>query len=121
MSTDTMTFQHAEYASGKWNTLSLFEQMGNIGSEIERTIKWRNSGNTEYCIQAFYRALELMYFTIKDQKNRTRLKELTRVNEVLIDYFLFDNQYKSTDKLWQNYFYAFAYAARNAKRKRQVL
>ncbi|HEX2956703.1 MAG TPA: hypothetical protein VHO70_07720 [Chitinispirillaceae bacterium] len=111
-----MIFQHAEYASGKWFTMSLCEQMGNIGSEIERTISWRNKGNREYSIQAFYRALELLYFTIKDKKNRKRLRELTRVKEVLIDYFLFDNQYKSTDKLWQNYFYAFAYAARNAKR-----
>lgn len=61
---------------------------------------------------AFERALELLSFTISDKKNKNRLKELTRLNEVLVDYFAFDNEYGSSDKLWQNYFYAFNYLAR---------
>jgi hypothetical protein len=34
------------------------------------------------------------------------------VRECLVDYFMFDNEYGSSDELWQQYFYGFAYAAR---------
>jgi len=61
---------------------------------------------------AFERALELLDLTISDSKNIKRLKELLRLRETLADYFAFENEYKSTDKSWQNYFYAFNFAAR---------
>ena len=60
----------------------------------------------------FERALELLSLTIDDKKNIKRLKELTRVYETLADYFVFENQYNSSDKLWQNYFFAFNWVAR---------
>ena len=41
---------HKELASGKWFVLSFFEQMANIGSEIERTISWRKKGTPDYAI-----------------------------------------------------------------------
>lgn len=108
-----MKFQHKLLAKSKWNKLSFFEQMANIGAEVGRAINWKNKKNLKYAQLAFYRSLELLYLTIADKKNQRRLKELCRLKEVLIDYFVFDNQYKSNDKLWQNYFYGFNYAARN--------
>ena len=84
--------------------------MANIGSEVERAIKWRDK-NAEYSRFASDRALELLDLTISDIKNRSRLKELFRLREVLADYFYFDNIYKSTDQSWQRYFYSFNYAA----------
>jgi hypothetical protein len=105
------TFYHQELAAGRWRELSFFEQMANVGSEIERTIKWREK-NEEFSRLAFERGLELLDLTIADPKNRDRLKELTRVREALVDYFMFANEYGSSDKLWQNYFYGFNYAAR---------
>lgn len=33
-----MSALHRELAAGRWYTLSLVEQMANIGSEIERTM-----------------------------------------------------------------------------------
>jgi hypothetical protein len=107
-----MSYLHQELAGGKWNAISFFEQMANIGSEIGRTMAWR-SKNTPYSQQAFDRALELLDLTINDSKNAGRLKELLRVREILIDYFQCDNQYGSNDTLWENYFYCFNYAARN--------
>ena len=106
-----MKYQHKELAGGRWFKFSFFEQMANIGSEVERTIIWRDK-NKEYSVKAIERALELLELTVEDIKNRSRLKELNRVRESLIDYFYFDNQFASSDKLWQNYFYAFSYAAR---------
>ena len=107
-----MNIQHKELAGGRWNNLSFFEQMANVGSEVERTIKWKNKNNKEYSDLAFFRALELLDLTIADPKNISRLKEIVRVREALADFFAFDNTYHSTDKSWQNYFYAFSWAAR---------
>lgn len=102
---------HKNLASGRWFELSLVEQLANVGSDIERTIQWKNKGDLLYSQQAFERALDLLDLTIADPKNRKRLKEIVRLREVLADYFVFDNEYKSTDKAWQNYFFAFNYAA----------
>lgn len=107
-----MEIQHKNLAGGKWNELNFFEQMANVGSEVERTIKWKNKGNVEYSQMAFDRALELLDLTIENEKSRSHLKELLRVREVLADYFAFENDYHSTDKSWQNYFYSFNFAAR---------
>lgn len=107
-----MNLQHKKLASGNWNKLTLIKQMANVGSEVERTISWKNKGNLEYSRMAFIRALELLDLTITCDKNRKRLKELTRVREALVDYFESDNQFSSSDKLWQKYFFAFNYSAR---------
>lgn len=107
-----MEIQHKNLAAGRWGELSFFEQMANVGSEVERALKWREKNNPEYSRMAFERALELLDLTIEDQKNSTRLKELLRLREVLADYFAFENEYNSTEKSWRNYFYAFNFAAR---------
>ena len=106
-----MNYQHKELAQGRWFKLLFFEQMANIGSEVERAIKWR-AKNKDYSQGAFERVLELIDLTVDDPKNKSRLRELLRLREVLADYFCFDNIYGSTDKKWQNYFWAFNYAAR---------
>jgi hypothetical protein len=111
---DTMTFRHEKLASGAWFAMPFFDQMANIGAEVGRAINWK-SKNKDYATNAVERALELLWLTIDDIKNRSRLKELTRVREILIDYFFFENDYKSSDTSWQNYFNAFAYAARRNK------
>jgi hypothetical protein len=102
---------HKHLAAGRWFELSLVEQLANVGMDIERTMQWKKRGNLEYSQQAFERALELLYLTIKDPKNKGRLKELTRARELLIDYFVYDNEYGSSDEFWHNYFFDFNYAA----------
>jgi len=108
-----MNYQHKELAQGRWFAMSLFEQLANVGSEVERAIAWRNK-KKEYSTRAVERALELLELTINDHKHRkfSRLKELSRLKEVLLDFFYGDNQYSSSDELFRKYFYAFAYAAR---------
>lgn len=100
-----MIYQH-------WRSLTFFEQMAHIGSEVARAIAWRGKGNGEYSRKAVERSLELLFLTIDSPQNKRRLKELTRLRETLIDYFLGQNQYGSADELWQKYFYGFNYAAR---------
>jgi GH43 family beta-xylosidase len=106
-----MTAQHPSLAAGRWQTFSLVEQLANIGSEVERALNWLNKSNPEYSRLAFLRALELLGLTIADPRNLRRLKELTRLREALLDFFLGDNEFHSTEKSWRGYFYAFAYAS----------
>lgn len=106
-----MNLQHQRLASGKWLKLSFLQQMANIGSEVQRTILWKDKKNAEYSHLALFRALELIDLTVADVKNVNRLREILRVRELLVDYFLGDNIYASTDVFWQKYFYAFNYAA----------
>ena len=106
----SLIYQHKNLAQGRWLEFSFFEQMANIGSEVERAIKWREK-NAEYGRLASDRALELLDLTIADPKNLKRLKELFRLREVLADYFYFDNIYKSNVQNWRSYFKAFNYAA----------
>jgi vacuolar-type H+-ATPase catalytic subunit A/Vma1 len=107
-----MNITHKQLAAGRWRELNFAEQMANIGSEIERTISWKKKGNEAYSRLAFERALELIDFTLIDEKSKPRLKEILRVRESLADYFVFENSYHSTDESWQKYFYFFTYAAR---------
>lgn len=108
-----MTFQHNNAASGRWFAFSLLEQMANIGSEVFRSIQWKNKGNEEYCSMAFERALELFDLTMADPKNLHRLREIARARELFADFFYGGNKYGATAESWQKYFYAFNYAARN--------
>lgn len=103
---------HKELSAARWFELSLFDQMANVGMDVDRAIRRRQKGDLDGSKHAFDRALELINLTFLDPKHRNhRLKEIGRVREALIDYFVYDNEYGSSDELWQNYFYAFNYAA----------
>jgi len=110
-----MTAVHRDLAAGRWFELPLVEQLAHVGSEIERTMRWRSKGNEEYARRAFERALELLDLTIADAKHRARLRELTRLREVLADFFWFHNRYGSSDESWRRYFHAFTHAAAIAR------
>jgi len=107
-----MSYQHKVLAAGRWKQLSFLEQMANIGSEVERALNWRAKHNDTYCQQAFERSLELIDLTLDSVKGFARLKELTRLREVIADYFFGSNQFISSDSLWRKYFSGFTYAAR---------
>ena len=107
-----MSYQHKDLAAGRWGKLSFFEQMANIGSEVERVINWRTKKNADYSQKAFERALELIDITLENTVIFTHLKEIARMREAIVDYFLGVNQFMSTESLWRNYFSHFTYAAR---------
>ncbi len=107
-----MTYQHKEMARGKWRQMSLAWQMANIGSEVFRAIKSRQTNREKSADLAFERALELFDLTLQDKKNSKRLREIARARETFVDYFMFDNQYNQTPEMINNYFLAFNYLAR---------
>ena len=107
-----MSYQHKELAAGRWSKLSFFEQMANIGSEVERALNWRVKNNADYAQKAFERALELIDLTLENTRNYSHLKEITRMREAVVDYFFGTNQFMSTEASWRKYFLCFSYAAR---------
>src|SRR3990172_395208 len=100
-----MNIQHAKLQKGGWQKLKLIEQLANVGSEVERAIRWKNKNNAQYSRLAFFRALELLDFSLSDPKNVDRLLEIARLREVLVDYFVGENTYASSDEIWHRYFY----------------
>jgi hypothetical protein len=106
--------QHRDLASGRWWQLSLAEQLGHVGSEISRAVRW-TSRNPDMAQGALYRALELLDLALADPRQRTslaRLREIARAREVVADFFAGTNQYGSTASSIQKYFDAYAMAAR---------
>jgi len=101
---------HKKLAIGRWQKMSFFEQMANIGSEVERSANWKEKDKYNFEL-AVERALELMDQTINDKKNKKRLRELCRLREVFVDW-RFENNYKSSLQTWRSYFYPFISAHR---------
>lgn len=110
-----MPYHYKKLADGRWNELTFFEQMANLGSEVHRALNWREKGNEEYARLAFERSLELFDLTIADPENISRLKEICRAREAWVDYYAYSNEYNSTQEQWEKYFLAFNWAANRLK------
>ncbi len=106
-----MSHQHTGLAEGRWHTMSLMEQLGNVGSEVGRASRWKEK-DPQACEKAFIRALELLDLTTQDPRWKGRRKELTRVREFLCDASLGGDVYGSDFASLDRYFYYFAVAAR---------
>ncbi len=106
-----MAIQHKNLAAGGWQKLSLMEQMGNIGSEINCALNWRDKDQKLY-ENAIDRALELLDLTISDPRWQNRLKEIVRTRELLCDAMFGGKEYKTTLEDLNRYFFHFALASR---------
>ena len=102
---------HAALAEGKWQKLSLAEQMGNIGSEVSRAA--RAEGKDEKLFwSAVTRGCELFDLTLADPRWRGRRLEIARAREVFADAVTGGTLYHSLLKDLLRYFDVFALAAR---------
>lgn len=113
-----MTLQHRDIGSGRWFSMSLAEQMANIGSEVSRASGW-SGRNPDLARAALHRALELIDLTLDDPRHRRsfpRLREIARTREVLVDLFEGRNEYGTDVPSLQRYFDQFAVAAHSARR-----
>jgi len=109
-----MAHQHAQLAAGQWQTMSLVEQLANVGSDVARAHRWQGK-DPQLCEKAFVRALELLDLTIGDARWKGRKKELTRVRELLCDAMLGGKEYNTDLAGLDRYFYPFAVAARSGR------
>ncbi|MBI2097072.1 MAG: hypothetical protein HYT40_02910 [Candidatus Sungbacteria bacterium] len=107
---------HTSMAMGRWRELTFLEQMGNIGSEVGRMrlVEGRSPGESE---KALERALELIDLTRADPRWSTpsRLKELCRLREIMMDAAEGGHEYNSALEDIDRYLMQFAKAARRDK------
>jgi hypothetical protein len=108
-----MEYLHPTLANGRWHTMTLAEQLGNVGSEYERALRWKEKRHAKYFEGALARMLELLDLTISDPRWRNhRLKELCRLREAVCDELVNDKREYPDSRDFKNYFYFFAYTAR---------
>lgn len=106
--------QHPGLAAGRWFSLSLAEQLGNVGSEVSRALRWKNKDASLFD-KAIVRALELLDLTIGDSRWKGRLKELTRLREFLCDAWFDGAEHRTQLQDLDRYLFHFAIVARNKK------
>lgn len=100
----------------RWATLSLSEQMGNVGSEVGRAIRAHSSQNHDRFDRALGRALELFDLTIADPRwSGGRRRELCRAREEFCRLFFDESVDPASAPGLERYFLHFATAA-NAQR-----
>jgi len=107
------TAQHKTLAAGRWFTLSLAEQLGNVGSEVGRAVAGWQRNDVHKTEHALDRALELLDLTLEDSRWKGRRKEIARAREVLCGVFYDGETYNTTPADLEKYFFQFALAARN--------
>jgi hypothetical protein len=94
----------------KWAEMDMFNQMGNIGSEVGRALAAKRQGKTQRCQAAFYRGLDLIDETARiwAVQKKPSLKELLYARELFAESITTDN----VDLTLETYFMQFAIAAR---------
>jgi len=104
-------YMHKELAEGRWENMSICEQMANIGSEVNRAIAWKNKHNKERTELAAERAIELIDLSVDGalkKGNSTALKEFCRLREVVADCLYDCGIYDISDQEVKNIFFPYA-------------
>lgn len=93
-----------------WSEMDIFNQMGNIGSEVGRALAAKRQGKTDRCQAAFSRGLDLIDATASDwaAKKYPGLKELLYARELFAESITTDK----VDPTLEAYFMQFAIAVR---------
>lgn len=98
----------------KWSKLDIFNQMGNIYSEVGRSFKTREESTSFEDNKALIRAIDLFDATILAQTNAKspKAKEVLRSKEQYLEIFADKNASKQSIQDLDRYFMQFAIAAR---------
>ena len=109
-----MSYQHKDLAAGRWNQLSFFEQMANIGSDVFRAGKWKDKDENIFW-NAVERAMELFDLTLEDKRWKGRLREIARTRETFCDAVFDGKEYNTSFDDLNKYFLIFAKAVQLGK------
>ena len=86
----------------------MFEQMGNIGSEVGRAMNAMQREDEIAMQGAYYRGLDLIDATVASWPSESRKRELLRAREL----FASAVETRKVDRQLDNYFMQYAIAAR---------
>ncbi|MFH0739566.1 MAG: hypothetical protein V1819_00300 [bacterium] len=92
----------------RWQSLTLAQQMGNIGSEVQRAFSMQKRGEEEQKEKSIDRFLEMIDCSLADKRWQKRCLEICRLREVLCDYFFAKNSFGNSFENLINYFNGFA-------------
>jgi hypothetical protein len=94
----------------QWEEMDVFNQMGNIGSEVGRALAAKRQSKPERCQAAFYRGLDLIDETARTWaiQKKPGLRELLYARELFAESITTDK----VDPTLEAYFMQFAVAAR---------
>jgi len=97
----------------RWAKMTMYEQMGNIGSEVGRALAAKRRGDKQRMQGALYRGLDLFDVTAElwAKQKTPRTRELLLAREQFVEAIITD---KNDDKL-EDYFMRFALAARSER------
>ena len=100
----------------RWAQLSIFEQMGNVGSEVGRAINAWRAGKKDRAQGAIDRGLDLLNATAEvwARQKSPRTREILRARECFVALFYGGTFDQDADAL-ERYFMQFALAARNGR------
>jgi len=111
--TDPRAAQHAQKAAGGWSAMSLVEQMANVGSEVDRSIRAHAERKATRFDHALARALELFDLTAADARwAGPRRREILRAREEFCRLFFDPSVGAGSAAGLNSYFLQFAAAAR---------
>lgn len=98
----------------RWAKLDIFNQMGNIYSEVGRSFKTREQTDTTNHDEALARAIDLFDATILAliRKKSPKAREVARSKEQFLTVLLDNNASQQTIQSLDRYFMQFAIAAR---------
>ena len=103
---------HSTLAAGRWQQMTIAEQLGNVGSEFGRALNWKRRGDKEKFDAAMARFLELFDLTITDERwQGPRRKELARAREESVS--LLSGNETGRQAGLEKYFLHFAILARS--------
>ncbi|MGQ0767146.1 MAG: hypothetical protein ACT4OZ_15975 [Gemmatimonadota bacterium] len=105
----------------RWLTMSLVEQMGNVGSEVGRAIRAHSAGHTARFDRALARALDLFDLTANDRRwVGARQREILRAREEFCRLFFDESVGPESAAGLERYFLHFAAAANTRRVAPQV-
>ncbi len=105
-----------EFSKEHWNTFTLAQQLGNVGSDFDRAVKWREKDKPALFMNAASRALEQLDMTLTSPRlHGARRREIARVREVVCEELFGETGKMGLEKQLSKYFFSMASLAQAKK------
>lgn len=99
-----------------WHNMTLAEQLGNIGSDYDRALRWKTKGNAKMVEGALTRALEQIDLSLSDPRwAGPRRREIARLRDEVCQEIMAGGINTTSARQLQRYFMSFAIADRRQK------